>query len=273
MANLGIVAGGGGLPARLARLSRDNGTDVFVLQLEGQADDPALDAFPHLRVRMGQLGTALKALRDASVGDVVFAGRVARPTLASVRPDWQAAKFLAKIGFSRMGDDSLMTAILRLFEEEGFRIVPPESVMTDLMATRGPVGRLEPDELATSDIRRGVAVARALGVADAGQGVVVQQGIVLAIEAIEGTDAMLSRAGLLRRAGLGGVLVKIRKPQQDWRIDLPTIGVDTVQRAAEAGLRGIAIEAGGALMLDRPAMAAAADAAGLFVIGIDVDAV
>jgi len=267
---LGIVAGGGTLPARLARLSRDNGREVFVLQLEGQADDPELDRYPHARVRLGQGEAALAALHGADVRDIVFAGTVRRPSLAALRPDWRAAKFLAKVGFTALGDDSLMRAIIRAFEDEGFRVVPPESLLGDLLAPSGPIGRLEPDESALQDIRRGVEVARALGLADAGQGTVVQQGVVLAIEAAEGTDAMLARAAGLRREGPGGVLVKIRKPQQDRRIDLPTVGTATVQGAAAAGLRGIAVEAGGSLVVDRAAVAAAADAAGLFVVGIDV---
>lgn len=270
MGSLGIVAGGGDLPARLGRLSQAGGRDVFVLLLDGQADDGSLADFPHARVRLGQLRLALSALRAAGVEDLVFAGKVQRPTLASLRPDWQAAKFLAKIGLSALGDDSLMRAVIRLFEAEGFRVVAPEALMSDLLAPSGPIGTLAPDETALTDIRRGVEVAQALGRADAGQGVVVQQGIVLAIEAAENTDAMLVRAGTLRREGPGGVLVKVRKPQQERRIDLPTIGAATVANAAAAGLRGIAVEAGGALVLDRAAVAAAADAAGLFVVGIDV---
>jgi DUF1009 family protein len=114
-----------------------------------------------------------------------------------------------------------------------------------------------------------VTVARTLGVLDIGQAVVVQQGLVLGVEAIEGTDALIQRVGPLRRDGPGGVLVKVAKPQQDRRIDLPTIGPATIAQAAAAGLRGIAIEAGGAIILDKAATAAAADEAGLFLLGLD----
>jgi DUF1009 family protein len=120
-----------------------------------------------------------------------------------------------------------------------------------------------------SDIARGVVVCRALGAVDVGQGCVVQQGLVLAVEAIEGTDAMLARAGSVARGGTGGVLVKLSKPGQDRRADLPTLGPVTIANAIAAGLRGIAFEAGGALLAEREASVAAADAAGIFLLGID----
>jgi DUF1009 family protein len=127
---------------------------------------------------------------------------------------------------------------------------------------------VRPDAEAESDIRHGLEVARVLGQADVGQAVVVQQGLVLGVEAIEGTDQLLARCGLLRREGPGGVLVKIKKPQQDRRADLPTIGLTTLEGARSAGLRGIAVEAGGTLILDRKKLAEEADKAGLFVIGV-----
>ena len=122
-----------------------------------------------------------------------------------------------------------------------------------------------------ADIARAVAVARRLGEVDVGQGCVVQQGLVLAVEAIEGTDAMLARCGPLRREGLGGVLVKLVKPGQERRADLPTIGALTIRNAAAAGLRGVAFEAGGTLLAERAEAIALADAAGLFLLGFDPD--
>jgi DUF1009 family protein len=138
-----------------------------------------------------------------------------------------------------------------------------------VVAPKGVLTRAAPDALAMTDIDRGVRVARLLGSADVGQGCVVQQGLVLAVEAIEGTDAMLSRAGALRRDGIGGVLVKLTKPHQDKRADLPTIGPDTIRHAAAAGLRGVAFEARATILAEREACLAAADAAGLFLLGLD----
>jgi UDP-2,3-diacylglucosamine hydrolase len=145
-------------------------------------------------------------------------------------------------------------------------------VLTEALAPSGLLGRVAPDAQAGGDIARGVAVARALGAVDVGQGCVVQQGLVLAVETIEGTDAMLARAGQLRRDGPGGVLVKLVKPGQDRRVDLPALGAATVAAAAAAGLRGIAYSASGALIADRAATVAAADAAGMFLIGLDPEA-
>ena len=197
-----------------------------------------------------------------------MAGPVRRPSLASIRPDWRAAKFLARIGLRALGDDGLLGAIIKEFELEGFRVVGVHDVLGSLLAPEGPLGAIVPDAEARADIERGLEVARAIGAVDVGQAVVVQQGIVLGVEAVEGTDALIERAGRLKREGPGGVLVKIAKPGQERRADLPTVGVGTVQAAARAGLRGIAVEASMALVMDRPAGAAAADRAGLFVIGI-----
>lgn len=266
---LGIVAGRGDLPARLAEAALAQGRSVFVLALTGQADPAAVASYPHAWVRLADGAAALKHLRRAGVEELVFAGAVKRPSLLSLRPDRRAASFLAKVGWRALGDDSLLSAIVREFEAEGFRVIGADAIWDDGRMPAGPLTHTRPDAEAWQDIRRGVAVVQALGAVDVGQGCVVQQGIVLAVEAVEGTDAMLARAADLRREGPGGVLVKLAKPQQDRRIDLPTVGPCTVDMAARAGLRGLAVEAGGALMMERRALIAAADAAGLFVFGID----
>ncbi len=140
-------------------------------------------------------------------------------------------------------------------------------------APPGLLTRFGPDALAMADIRRAAEVARALGAVDVGQGCVVQQGMVLALEAAEGTDAMLARCGPLARPGPGGVLVKLLKPGQERRTDLPTIGPQTIRNAAAAGLRGVAFEAGSTILAERAAAVAAADAAGLFLLGLDPETV
>jgi hypothetical protein len=156
-------------------------------------------------------------------------------------------------------------------ESEGLHVVGADDILHDLLVAEGVLGRHRPDDLAASDIARGLEVARALGAVDVGQAVVVQQGIVLGVEAIEGTDALIARAANLRREGPGGVLVKIKKPGQERRADLPTIGLSTVTAAVDAGLRGIAIEAGATLLIGRERLVAAADTAGLFVTALRVD--
>jgi DUF1009 family protein len=195
---------------------------------------------------------------------------VRRPSLLNLRPDAEGLRILARIGRAAFsGDDGLLSAVIRVFGEEGFRVIGAHDVMREALGPVGLLSRTAPDELALIDIKRAVAVVRALGAVDVGQGCVVQQGVVLAVEAVEGTDAMLARCAALARPGPGGVLVKRPKPGQERRADLPTIGPDTIRNAAAAGLRGVAFEAGGTILADRAATAAASDAAGLFLLGLD----
>ncbi|MGQ9371398.1 LpxI family protein [Azospirillum sp. A39] len=266
---LGILAGGGVLPARLAAAVRGSGREVFVVAFEGHTDAATVRGVPHLWSRFGAAGSIIARLHAEGVGDLVFAGPVRRPSLGELLPDWRTARFLARVGSRAFGDDGLLRAVTRELEEEGFRVIGLHEILGDLLTPRGPLGARLPDEAARRDIVRGVEVARGLGALDVGQGCIVQHGIVLAVEAIEGTDAMIERAGPLHRSGQGGVLVKMRKPQQDRRLDLPTIGTATVENAAAAGLAGIAVEAGGSLVVDRAAVAAAADRLGLFVVGVE----
>lgn len=267
---LGILAGGGELPARLIEVCRARGREVFVLAFEGQTDPATVSGVDHAWTRLGQVGTAIKALHDAGVTELVMIGPVGRPALSELRPDLHGVRFLARVGAASLGDDGLLRAVIGELEREGFRVIGADDVLNDLLAPAGPYGALTPDQDAERDIARGIAVARALGGVDVGQAVVVQQGIVLGVEAVEGTDRLLERCAGLCREGPGGVLVKLKKPHQEARVDLPTIGVETLRAAAAAGLRGIAVEAGGTLIIDRDALAAAADEAGLFVVGVEV---
>jgi UDP-2,3-diacylglucosamine hydrolase len=267
---LGILAGGGALPARLIEACRKEGREVFVVAVKGQAEAEQVAGAPHAWVRIGALGQAVRLLQDNGVKDLVLAGRFRRPSLIEMLPDAQMLRFLIEIGPKFARDDALHRAAVGWAERLGFRIVGPESIDRGLLATEGVYGALAPDAAAQADIERGLEVAKALGAVDVGQGVVVQQGIVLALEAIEGTDAMIERAGALRRKGQGGILIKVKKPGQEARVDLPAIGVRTVEKAKAAGLRGIAVEAGAAIVIDREGVVRAADSAGLFVVGIAV---
>jgi UDP-2,3-diacylglucosamine hydrolase len=264
---LGILAGAGELPRRIIEACRAADRDFFVLALKGEADKGTFADVPHATIRLGAAGEGFRLLHEAGVDEIVFAGGVKRPTVMSLRPDWRAAKFFARIGYRALGDNGLFSAIIKEFEGEGFKVVGADSILAGDLAPLGVFGRVAPDGQATADIEHGLLIARALGGLDVGQAVVVQQGLVLGVEAIEGTDALLARCRELRREGPGGVLVKIAKPGQERRADLPTIGVRTVQAAHAAGLRGMAVEAGSTIVIDRAGVVAAADAAGLFVIG------
>ncbi len=269
---LGILAGGGNLPFQVAAAARAAGRSVFVVGLEGFVDTARLPPWPHEVIRMGAMGLILSALRGHGCQDIVLIGPVRRPSLFDIRPDAMGTKILARIGRAAFaGDDGLLAAVIKVLGEEGFRVLGAQEILQEALGPRGLLTRAAPDAAAMADIARGVTVARALGAVDVGQGCIVQQGFVLAVEAVEGTDAMLSRCGALARNAPGGVLVKVVKPGQERRVDLPTIGPDTVAAAAAAGLRGIAFEAGGAILVDRNVTIAAADGAGLFLLGLDPD--
>jgi UDP-2,3-diacylglucosamine hydrolase len=265
---LGIVAGGGRLPQRLVESCRAAGRDVFVLALEGAAEPETVRGVPHAWCRIGAAVKGLSLLRENNVTELVLAGSVRRPSLGTLRPDWRAAKLFARIGYRSLGDDGLLSAIVSELEKEGFRVIEPDQLLDGELVGTGPLGTVQPNPQSKADIERGLRIACALGALDIGQAVVVQQGLVLGVEAIEGTDGLLRRCVALRREGPGGVLVKIEKPGQERRADRPTIGPRTVALAAEAGLAGIAVEAGATIVLDRDEVIGAADLAGLFVVGV-----
>lgn len=269
MAGLGIVAGGGALPRRIAETAAAGGRPVFIIAFEGHTDAATVAGFAHAWLKLGQTGAALRHLRDAGCDDVVMAGPMRRPTLSSLSLDMRSVAALAKAGARVFGDDGLLSVIVEEIERDGFRVVGVEDLLGGYLA---PSGQLAGRALVTRDeldIARGIAVLRALGAADIGQAVAVQEGLVLAVEAIEGTDAMIARAGALRRQGAGPVLVKGSKPGQEHRADRPTIGERTVAAAAAAGFRGIAVEAGATLVVDRPATVEAVERAGLFLVARD----
>jgi DUF1009 family protein len=265
---LAVLAGGGPLPAEVIAAARTTGRDVFVLAFEGETDPLVVEGLAHAWVPLGAIGRSLQALRQAGAEDVVMIGPVGRPSLSSLKLDWRGVQLVSRLGFQGQGDDRLFKAIVRELEGEGFRVIGADEVVGDLLAPAGVMTRAAPDEAARADIALGVEVATQLGRLDVGQAVVVQHGLVLGVEAVEGTDRLLARCAELRRSGAGGVLVKLKKPRQERRADLPTIGPGTVEGAIAAGLEGIAVHAGNCLMIDRQATLEAADRAGRFVIGV-----
>jgi len=270
MGKLGIIAGGGSLPHQIAKKCLDGERDVFIIAFEGYTDPKTTEGFPHAWVRLGAVGKTLSLLKDQNVVDLVLAGPVKRPSIADLRPDLSALNFLRKIGKKAFGDDGLLSSILSILEDEGFHVVGADELIDSVLVDSGLIAGAIPDNQAELDIERGAAVLKALGGVDVGQAVIIQEGLVLGVEAIEGTDALLQRCTDLRREGPGGVLVKLRKPGQDNRVDLPTIGVDTVIGAAKAGLRGIAVEAGGTMVLDREAVISESEKSGIFVTAITI---
>ncbi|MEO8813393.1 MAG: UDP-2,3-diacylglucosamine diphosphatase LpxI [Caulobacteraceae bacterium] len=274
---LGLIAGRGSLPLALANHCQTSGRPLFVIRLRGFAG-PELDGFDGEDVGLAELGRGIAALRRAGCEAVCFAGYVERPDLAHLKPDLRGLAALPGVlAAARRGDGNLLGHLLGEFEKEGFRVEGAHEVMGGLLLGEGPAGRhaARPDHL--PDVVRALAIARAIGALDVGQAAVCCEGLVLAVEAQEGTDAMLGRvAGLptALRGGAGrrrGVLAKACKPGHETRIDLPTIGPTTVRHAAAAGLAGIAGEAGRLLIVDRTQTIALADTHGLFLIGAPSD--
>ncbi len=270
---LGILAGSGDLPLRLIAAAEQARRDVFVVAFEGEAMPDAYAKQPHIRARLGSVGTVVKALHDAGVEDVVLAGGMHRPSLSQLKLDWRGVKMLKRLGrAAAQGDGALLQVVVEELESEGFRVVGVDDILAELLTPTGTLGTYEPDDEARADIAVAVEAAQAIGSLDVGQAAIAQQGVVLGVEAKEGTDELIERCGRLRQDGPGGILAKVKKPDQERRVDLPTIGVDTVRLAKAAGLRGIALEAGQTLIIDRPAVIEAADVAGLFVVGVRVPA-
>jgi DUF1009 family protein len=271
---LGLIAGGGELPRAVAESVRESGQDVFVVGLRGLCGDWA-DAFPHEWVSLGEPGRALKALAGAGAGDVLLAGRVERPKFSELKLDAKGLMVMPKVlAAARQGDDALLRLLVSLFEAEGFRAVGVADAAPGLVTQEGALGRIKPNDEHQADIARAFAIVRALGALDVGQAAAVCEGLALAVEAAEGTDRMIARVGELRESLRGtpdkkrGVLVKALKPNQDAKTDMPVVGVETVRRAAEVGLAGIALEASKSLIVDKRAVRDEADRVGLFVMGV-----
>jgi hypothetical protein len=274
---LGIIAGDGDLPVRLAEHCRAAGIPVHISRITGMSD-ARLAGWPGREHPVSAFSDRVRSLKADGVDAIVFAGYVRRPDLGSLKADLRDALVLTRIiAAAPKGDEALLRVIVDEFARSGFTVVGADDVLADLIAPAGLLGAVAPDGAARSDIAKAAGLASTIGALDIGQGVVVARGLVLAVEAQEGTDRMLARVAELPAALRGtpdaraGVLLKRAKPQQERRIDLPTIGLATVEGAARAGLAGIAIEAGASLVMDRAAIVHAADEAGLFILGFGPD--
>ncbi|MFN3931566.1 MAG: UDP-2,3-diacylglucosamine diphosphatase [Brevundimonas sp.] len=273
MSRLGLIAGGGALPLSVAARCEAEGRPVFVVRLAGFAD-PHLSRYPGIDAGLAEIGRVLSALKKAGCGAVCFAGTVSRPDFKSLKPDFKGMTLLPGIiAEAAKGDDALLRKILSIFEAEGYAIEGADDILGGETLPAGALGVITPTADQLSDLKKAIHVAEKAGELDIGQGAVVCDGLVLAVEAQEGTDAMLARvAGLpadLRGspAGRKGALGKAPKPIQDLRVDMPVMGPRTVELAAAAGLAGVGGVAGKLILIDHPAIVEAADRLGLFVWG------
>lgn len=270
---LGIIAGGGSIPKMLIEKCIAQDVDFVVMAIEGNADKNLLKGIklPCKWIRIGQAGSGFKFFKDEKVDDVVMIGTIKRPSIFDIVPDLRTTAFFAKVGAKALGDDGLLRAVVDEIEKDGMKVKGIHEVMPDLLIKEGVLTKKKPTKEHLIDIKRGVEAAFELGKLDIGQAVIVQHGLVLGVEGIEGTDELIRRCKDYRRKGGGGVLVKLRKPQQDMRIDLPTIGPRSVERAHESGLEGIVVHAGNGLIVDEKETIALADKYKMFIVGATAD--
>ena len=266
---IGLIAGGGQFPLLFAEAARARGRRVVAVahvnetlpELEQQADVTC-------SVKLGQLGRIIKYFRQEGVNETVFAGTITKTRIFhDVLPDFKGLTLWNKIDIRL--DDAILRAVAQTLEEEGIRVIASTCYLDHLFFPQGLLSRKKPSTAQMEDIRFGWSIARAVGRLDIGQCVVVRDRSVLAVEAIEGTDAAIRRGGEL--AGSGAVVVKLKKPDQDFRFDLPATGEKTIATLAAVKGAVLAVEAGQSLLFDRTAMVRAADRAGIVVIGLCED--
>lgn len=267
---VGILAGGGELPLRVADACLDQSCSVFAVVFEGQGDPAGFSErhIDHTVIRLGAAGETIARLRKEGCHVLVMAGTIRRPSLKDLRPDWWGMKFFMKSGAAALGDDGILRALISALEKEGFEVRGADTFLPGLLMPEGLLGTVSADAY-SNDIAVGIAAARQLGGEDKGQAVVVRDAEVIAEEGPDGTDAMLIR--LANAENSGGVLCKTLKPQQERRADLPTVGSTTVINAAHAGLDGIAVEAQNAFLLEKDATIDAANRQGIFILGVTTD--
>jgi UDP-2,3-diacylglucosamine hydrolase len=274
-APLAIVCGSGSLPFAVADAAAQSGRRAVLVGLRGFADAERIARYPHHWVAVAQFGHLFRVLEREGCRELVFIGSLVRPTISQLRLDLVTLRLLPRIAqMFRGGDDHILQGVITIVEERGFRVVGAHEIAPRILVPEGALGRRKPGPQDQSDIARGLAFLRAIGPFDVGQGVVVAGNRIVCVEAAEGTDHMLARLAEVRRSGAvrfaagTGVLVKAPKDGQDRRIDLPSIGPKTIESARQVGLNGIAVVADSAVIAEPGQVAAAADAASLFVVGV-----
>lgn len=271
ISKVGLIAGEGMMPVEIIKSCKERGIEVFVVGLSPYANQSDFDDLPHVMAKMAEVGKITKFLKKNAVEYVVMAGGIKRPSFKELIPDWEGAKALAKLSLKDLGDDGLFRTVIGIFESYGFRVLGIEDIVPEMMFHEGIYGKIKPSSDDMKDIERGYEVAKAIGSVDVGQAVVVQEGMVLAVEAVEGTDMMLDRAAAVKKKGKAPIMVKIKKPGQDTRTDMPAIGIRTIEQLHKYGIGGIAVEAGGILVIEREKVFKLADDWGIFIIGMNVN--
>ena len=273
---IGLIAGQGKLPHYVLEGATTAGHQAIVVGLKG-VTNPDMFSVDVKAFGLAEFGGMVKYFKREKCSHVCMAGIVERPDFSALKPDMKGLKYFpGAVAAAKRGDDALLTYLVSIFEKEGFQIVSPQSLCEELLINEGHMGAAKLTVADRDDALKACEIASYIGAKDIGQGAIVRDGVVLAVEAQEGTDAMLQRVANLPAESRGartvrrGVLAKLVKPSQEDRVDLPTIGPETIRLAAEAGLAGIVVESGRAFCIDKVDAIAAADSAGLFIVGLPV---
>lgn len=262
MTKTAIIAGNGKLPKLLAEYL----DDYIVVGLEGAVEDWIND-HPHIYMNFNIIGKTLKYLKENDVKQLVLAGGLKRPNLSKIKPDMGSIKMIAKILAGSLGDNGLLSSVIKQLEKEGFKVVGADDILPFLVAGKGALGKIKPKN--NKDIKVGVETLKKTGELDIGQSLVVEEGRIIGIEAAEGTNGLIARCGEYLNKD-GGILIKLKKVGQDRRVDLPTIGIETIENIAHNGLKGVVIEAGNTLIIDKENVMKRADELGIFVYGVEL---
>ncbi len=265
---LAIIAGNGSIPFYLIEECNKIGREYCLIIIEGHGKELSEKYDPDYIVSLSKMGRAVKYVKNIGIKHILMVGGVKRPSLKNIIPDLWTAKFLTTISSKVSGDNSVLSKLTKALEREGFIIVAPEEVLPNLICPKGTLGKVKPNQQNNEDISTGYRIAKIIGANDIGQSIIIENGLVIAVEAAEGTDRMIKRSLNLKKEKKAGVLIKVIKPMQDKRIDRPVIGIDTIKAVKKAGLDGIALESNEILILNYSDVILYADEEGLFVEGI-----
>lgn len=268
---LGLIAGSGDLPCLIIDKCRTQNRPIFVAAIENQTPPETVENVDHAWIKMGQFGRFIKEFQQRQIKNIVFAGSIKRPNLNTISLDWEGIKLLGSIGYKALGDDAILTIITDFFESKGFCVVAPAEILQDLRPQKGLLTLKSPTAEELDDIYKGIKILDLMASADVGQAIIMQMGQVLGIEAIEGTEALIHRICAYKLTTQGGVLVKMSKSQQNLKIDLPTIGVNTLTQLHEAKLNGLAIEVTRSQIIDQNNVIRLANELGLFIYVFEKD--
>lgn len=269
---LGIICGDGDLPLQLIMKCEEIGRPFFLVGFKGSTPSDLMENHDHAWSQLGQVKNTLNLLREAGVQEIVLVGRFRRPGWRELKLDALGIKWVSSMMGSIFGDDALLSTIVhRLESEEGFKVVSAESIVgASLLMPSGLKTTCSPDESDWKDIHQGFKILNKLGEADVGQAVVMQDGLIIAVEAIEGTDGLIERTPPLLRNGPSPILIKSVKPHQERRIDRPTIGPHTIKNLVKSGFKGLALAANEVIVLHPDDVFNLANAHDIFIVGVEV---